>query len=83
MPCNYRANGCNVWMSVHAERNLSYAKIIYIIKKSKFGKDVLKAATGERQHNSLAVNALQNGLFHVAKQAILHGETTYFAMLND
>mgnify|MGYP003207215063 CR=1 FL=1 len=102
MPCNYRANGCNVWMSVHAERNLSYAKIIYIIKKSKFGKDVLKyfktpgsqiahkhlrcatrrsrpasrlpgwerragaealsrtakAATGERQHNSLAVNAL-------------------------
>ena len=42
MPCNYRANGCNVWMSVHAERNLSYAKIIYIIKKSKFGKDVLK-----------------------------------------
>lgn len=42
MPCNYRANGCNVWMSVHAERNLSYAKIIYIIKKSKLGKDVLK-----------------------------------------
>jgi hypothetical protein len=42
-----------------------------------------KAATGERQHNSLAVNALQNGLFHVAKQAILHGETTCFAMLND
>ena len=42
MPCNYRANGCNVWMTERAERNLSYAKIIYIIKKSKFGKDVLK-----------------------------------------